>query len=88
MGLVVTASFAFEAVNSAAVWAADGAVGLNWQKHFRMVVPQGHIGCWAVQRQIMRGDGDDFFVIAHKGVSCLSFIFCTQLGGIVVTRQP
>ena len=23
----------------------------------------------------MRGNGDDFFVIAHKGVSCLSFIF-------------
>ena len=26
----------------------------------------------------MRGDGDDFFVIAHKGVSCLSFIFAPE----------
>lgn len=26
----------------------------------------------------MRGDGDDFFVIAHKGVSCLSFIFAPK----------
>ena len=39
-----------------------------------------------MQRQIMRGDGDDFFVIAHKGVSCLSFIFCTRVGGSA-TRQ-